>query len=153
MKRVIEAIGLLLLVAGLGWAKSSQDNWDNLKELRPGEKIEVVDSDMKTFNGTFVSVSDEAITLRAGKGEKSVLRAKVVRISVRDHSHRTRNVLLGSGLIGGVALIPSVIFLEINSNEGNGCGACVAAIAAGFGGGAALGTIPGNRTIYRVNHK
>ena len=153
MERVIETIGLLLLVAVFGSAKSSQDNWDNVKELRPGQKVEVVDSDMKTFNATFVSVSDEAISLRTGKGEMSVLRAKVVRISVRDNSHRTRNILMASGVVGGVALIPSVILLKINSNEGNGCGACVAAIAAGFGGGAALGTIPGNRTIYRVSHK
>ncbi len=153
MKRVIETIGFLLLVAGFGLAKSSQDNWDNLKELRPGQKIEVVDSNMKTFNGTFVSASDEAISLRSGKGEESVLRAHVVRVSVRDDSHRARNMLLASGVIGGIVLIPCAIVLVQQSNEGNSSAACAAAIAAGFGGGAALGAIPRNRTIYRVNAK
>ncbi len=153
MKKMVETIGLLLLVAGFGWAKSSQDNWDNLKELRAGQKIEVVDSNMKTLNGTFVSASDQAISLRTGKGEETVLRANVVRVSVRDNSHRSRNMLLASGVAGGIALIPSAVVLAQQSNEGKSCGACVAAIVAGFGGGAALGAIPTNRTIYRVNAK
>jgi hypothetical protein len=153
MKKMVETIGLLLLVAGFGWAKSSQDNWDNLKELRTGQKIEVVDTNMKTLNGAFVSASDQAISVRTGKGEESILRANVVRVSVRDNSHRSRNMLLASGVVGGIALIPSAILLTQQSNEGNSCGACVAAIVAGFGGGAALGAIPTNRTIYRVNTK
>jgi hypothetical protein len=150
VKRVIETLWLLLLVAGFGWAKSSQDNWDSLKELRPGQTIEVVGSKMKTLKGALVSVSDEALPLRVGKSEESVARADVVRVSVRDTSHRTRNMLLGAGIAGGVALVPAGLLLAQQSNEGNTCGGCVAAIAAGFGGGVALGAIPGNRTIYRV---
>jgi len=153
MKRVIETIGLLLLVAGFSIAKSSQDKWDNLKELSPGQKIQVVDSNMKTLNGTFVSASGEAISLRTGKGEESVLRSSVVRVSVRDNSHRARNMLMASGVIGGIVLIPCAIVLAQQSNEGNSSTACVGAIAAGFGGGAALGAIPTNRTIYRVKTK
>jgi len=150
MKRVIETLLLLLVVPGFSLAKSAQNNWDNLKELRPGQKIEVVDSSMKTLKGAFVSFTDEAISLQAGKREESVARAKVVRVSVRDNSHRTRNMLLGSGILGGIILIPAGILLGQQSNEGNSCGACVAAIVAGFGGGAALGAIPGSRTVYRA---
>jgi hypothetical protein len=150
MRRVIETLLLLLLVPGFGLAKSAQNNWDDLKELTPGEKIEVVDSKMKTLKGTFVSVSDEALSLQVGKSEESVLRANVVRVSVRDTSHRTRNMLLGSGIVGGIILTPAFILLVQQSNEGNSCGACVAAIVAGFGGGAAAGAIPGSRTVYRA---
>ena len=150
MKRLIGTLLLLAMVPGFGSAQSLQTNWDNLKQLRPGQKIEVVDSNMKALKGAFVSFSDEAIALRVGKSEESVLRANVVRVSVRDTSHRTRNMLLGSGVLGGIALIPGVIGLAARSNEGNGCGYCVAAIVAGFGGGAALGAFPGYRTIYRV---
>jgi hypothetical protein len=150
MRRVTETLLLLLLVPGLGLAQSSQNNWDNLKQLRPGQEIEVVDSSMKTLKGAFVSVSDEAITLQVGKSQASIARANVVRVSVRDNSHRTRNMLLGSGILGGIALAAAAVPLEISRNEGWSCGACVAAIAAGFGGGAALGAIPGNRTIYRI---
>jgi len=150
MKRVIETLLLLLLVPGFSLAQSSQNNWDNLKQLRPGQKIEVVDSSMKTLKGAFVSFSDEAISLQAGKGEESVERAKVVRVSVRDNSHRVRNMLLGSGILGGIAVAATAVPLMAGSNEGNSCPACAAATAAGFGGGAALGAIPGSRTVYRA---
>ena len=130
--------------------KRSQTNWDNLKELRAGQKIEVVDSSLKTLKGTFISVSDADISLRAGKSEESVSRANVVRVSVRDTSHRTRNMLLGAAIGGGIAIAATIVPLAANSNEGNGCGVCIAGIAAGFGAGTALGAIPGNRTVYRV---
>jgi len=49
----VVAVPLLLMVSGFGLAESSQNNWDNLKQLRPGQKIEVVDSSMKTLRGAF----------------------------------------------------------------------------------------------------
>ena len=150
MKRVTETLLLLLMVPGFGLAQSSQNNWDNLKQLRAGQKIEVVDSSMKSLRGPFVSVSEEAITLQLGKGQESIERAKVVRVSVRDNSHRTRNMLLGSGILGGMALGVAAVPLGAASNEGNSCPVCVAVIAAGFGGGAGLGAIPGIRTVYGI---
>jgi hypothetical protein len=150
MKRLIGIVVLLVSYPHLASGQASPDSWDNLKELRPGQKIQVVDSKMKTLNGPFVSVSDESITLQVGKSEQSVARAEVVRVSVRDTSHRTRNMLLGSGIAGGIAIAATVVPLAISANEGGSCGVCVAAIAAGFGGGAALGAIPGSRTIYRA---
>ncbi len=50
----------------------------------------------------------------------------------------------------GPPLSATVAPLIANSNEGNSCGVCVAGIAAGIGGGAAIGAIPGNRTVYRT---
>lgn len=154
MRRLAGIAVVLLSYSLVALGQAPRDSWDNLKGLRPGEKIEVVDSSMKVLKGQFVSVSDEAITLQVGKGEQSVTRANVVRVSVRDTTHRTRNMLLGSGIVGGIAVAAAVTPMAINSNEGGSCGVCVAAIAAGFGGGAALGAvIPGSRTVYRVNKK
>jgi hypothetical protein len=150
MRRIKPVLLCVVLVPVLGMAQSAQDSWDNLKQLRPGQKIEVVDTSMKSLRGPFVSVSEEAITLEVGKSQETIERAKVVRVSVRDTSHRTRNMLLGAGIGGGIALVPAVIGIGLTSNEGNSCGACVALIAAGFGGGAALGAFPGSRTLYRV---
>ncbi len=142
MKRVVETILLLLVVPGVSLAKSAQNNWDDLKQLRPGQKIEVLDLKMKTLKGTFISVTDEAISLQVGKREESVARAKVVRVSVRDNSHRARNMLLASGILGGIAVAATAVPLMAGGNEGNSCPACAAAIAAGFGGGAALAQLP-----------
>ncbi len=150
MKRITLALACLLLSPALTLAQSAKDSWDNLQQLKPGQKIEVVDKQMRTFKGEFVSFTDEAITLREKNGEQSVERAKVVRVSVRDTSHRTRNMLLGAAIGGGIAVAATVVPLIANSNEGNSCGVCVAGIAAGIGGGSAVGAIPGNHTVYRA---
>jgi len=151
MMRVIVTTFLLLLVPGFGLAQSPQHNWDNLKQLQPGQKIEVVDTSMKSLRGPFVSVSEEAITLRVGKSQESIERAKVVRVSVRDTSHRTRNMLLGAAIARGAALTVGLLANGPASNEGNGCAGCVAGLAAAAaGGGAGLGAIPGSRTVYRA---
>ncbi len=150
MKRATPALVLLFFPSAIVLAQSAKDSWDNLKQLQPGQKIEVVDMKMKTLKGEFVAFTDEAISLRQGGSDQSIGRADVVRVTVRDTSHRTRNMLLGSTIGGGIAIAATIVPLAANSNEGNSCGACVAAIAAGFGGGAALGAIPGNRTIYRT---
>ncbi len=39
-------------------------SWDNLQQVRVGQKIEVVDTNLKKLKGTFLSFSDEAISLR-----------------------------------------------------------------------------------------
>ena len=150
MRKAIFVLVFLPLVPAFALAQSAKDSWDNIKQLKPGQKIEVVDTSMKSLRGPFVSVSEEAITLQVGKNPQSIERAKVVRVSVRDTSHRTRNMLLGSGILGGIALGVAAIPLGAASNEGNSCPVCVAVIAAGFGGGAGLGAIPGSRTVYRI---
>jgi len=151
MKRVTEALLLLLMVPGFGSAQSSQNNWDNLKQLRPGQKIEVVDSSMKSLRGPFVSVSEEAITLQVGKSQESVERAKVVRVSVRDTSHRTRNMLIGAAVGVGAGLAITLPLEIQQSNEGNSLAGTMAGVTVGLAGaGLGLGAMPGNRTIYRI---
>jgi hypothetical protein len=150
MRRIAHILFLLLFVPVFSPAQSTQHDWENLKRLRPRQKIEVVETDMAEIHGVFVTVTDEAITLRVGRIEQSIERPKVLRVSVRDTSHRTRNMILGSGIAGGIALAAAAVPMMASSNEGNGCTPCVALIAAGFGGGAALGALPGSRTIYRI---
>ena len=150
MKWMVLTILSLLLIPVFTLAQPTQDSWDNLKRLEPGQKVEIVDAKMKTYSGKFASFTDEAIRIQEGKTEVTVQRADVVRVSVRDNSHRARNMLLGAAIGGGIAIAATIVPLVANSNEGNGCGVCAAGIAAGFGGGTALGMIPSHRTIYRA---
>ena len=113
MKRAMPGLLFLFLVPVFALAQQVRDSWDNLKQLRAGQKIEVVETSMETLHGSFVSVSEEALTLRVGKSQESIERAKVVRGSVRDTSHRTRNMLLGSGILGGIALAAAAVPLGI----------------------------------------
>jgi hypothetical protein len=145
---------VLLFVPLCGVAQSSQNDWGNLKELHPGQKIEVVDKSMKSFGGRFASVSEEAITVQAGKSQQTIERANVARASVRDTSHRKRNMLIGTAVGVGAGLAIAVPVELLCSNEGNcgaGGGAGAALAVGGLGAaGAGLGAIPGNRTVYRV---
>ena len=154
MKSVKHVLLFLFLIPALVMAQSAKESWDSLKQLRPGEKIEVVDKSMKSFGGHFVAVSEEAITLKVGKKQESVERAKVVRVSVRDTSHRTRNMLIGTAIGAGAGLAIAIPVGLLCSNEGN-CrdtgGAGAAVVVAGLGAaGAGLGAVPSNRTVYRA---
>jgi hypothetical protein len=154
MRRITHTLVLLLFVPVFSPAQSPRNNWENLKELRPGQRIEVIDKSMKSFGGHFVSVSEEAITLKVRKTQESIERAKVARVSVRDTSHRTRNILIGTAVGVGAGLAIAIPVELLCSNEGNcgaGGGAGAALAIGGLGAaGAGLGAIPGNRTLYRA---
>ena len=134
-------------------AKEPQASWDSLKQLQAGQKIEVVDIHLKALKGQFVAISDEAISLREGKGEQSVARADVVRVSTRDSSHRTRNMLIlaavgaGAGLGGGWAIDE---YARQVSGEGGSYLYTPVLAAAGAGLGAVAGLPTGWRTLYRA---
>ena len=82
---------------------------------------------MKSLKGEFVSFTDEAIVLREGKTEQSVARADVMRVSVRDTSHRTRNMLIGAAIGVGAGLALTIPLEIQQSNEGNSLAGAMAA--------------------------
>jgi hypothetical protein len=141
-----------LLPAGIAIAEVKDvGSWDGLKEIRAGDKIEVIDQNLKSYRGTFVSVSDEAISLRSKKDTFTVERANVLRVSVRDSGKRTRRMLLGAAIGAGAALAITVPIQVANSNEGNDIAGIMAGATAGAAGaGLAIGSTMGNRTVYRA---
>ena len=155
MRKVVLILVLLPLTPAFALAQSASDSWDNLKQLQPGQKVEVVDAKMKTLKGTFIAFSDDSISLRDGKTEQSVVRADVVRISVRDASHRTRNILLGIGIGAGAGIAVGFGIDEgVRHVSGEGGSYLYAPVlaAAGAGLGALAGGLPaGTRTIYRAH--
>ena len=156
MKKTAMLLLLCVVPLGLMARDSGLDSWDNLKQLRVGEKIEVVDMNLKSVVGALVNVSEEGISLRAQKAADlvTVERAKVYRVTSRESSKRLRNALIGAAIVGGLVAIPAGLKAGISSNEGNSCGACVAVIAAGAGAGAGLGAaVPGYPTIYRAKKR
>jgi hypothetical protein len=152
MKRL--TLVLLVSLPSLGSALAGgrdTESWDNLKQLRAGDKIEVIDQSLKSFRGTLVSVSDEAISLQSNKDMLTVERANVLRVSARDASKRTRNMLLGAAIGAGAALAITLPFELQQSNEGNSIAGVMAGVTAGAAGaGLALGATTGNRMVYRA---
>src|ERR1700757_1645467 len=72
MGRATLAFLLLLLIPAFALAQSARESWDNLKQLHTGQKIEVIDTSMKSHHGRFVSVSDDTLSLQEGKSEHAI---------------------------------------------------------------------------------
>ena len=102
----VVAVLLLLLVPGFGLAQSSQNNWDNLKQLSPGQQIRVVLNDVKSYEAKFQSVTDDAIVVRLATGDQTFPRQSVLRVSSKHRSHRGRNALIGVA----VGVVPVVAY-------------------------------------------
>jgi hypothetical protein len=133
-------------------AEPGISDWNNLQQLRVGQKIEVVDTNLKKLKGTFLSFSDEAISLRIGKDEVGVQRPKVFRVSAREHSKRLRNTFIGLGIgaaagavVGAAAVAGKPrqagerrLSMVIGTLIGSGVGTVVGAAFSGY------------QTIYRA---
>ena len=127
-----------------------EDNWDQLKRLGTGQRVEVIERNLKRIKGNWAGVSTDALSLRVAGTVLSIPRADVFRVSLLGKSKRPRNALIGlaagcaTGLVSGAALDRS--FSEDDEHLGKtiftpiGCGA-----------GAAIGAaLPGFETIYRA---
>ncbi|MBI2817265.1 MAG: hypothetical protein HYX72_10025, partial [Acidobacteria bacterium] len=100
------SVVLLASIAGAQGPQQSSQNqeqsWDNLRTLRAGEKIQVVDQKLKSQNGTFIAVSDDALTFRVGKDHVTIQQADVFRVSSRERGRsRGGNTLIGLAVGAG----------------------------------------------------
>ncbi len=151
----------LFLVSPL-WAAQPQaaaveTEWGNLQQLRVGQKIEVVDTNLKKHKGTFLSFSEEAISLRVKKEEVAVQREDVFRVSLREKSKRLRKVLIGLAIGTGAGVAAAEIFVRTDQPIARFRGeyrsiAYIVLVPVGLGVGAGIGAAfpPGYQTIYRA---
>jgi hypothetical protein len=142
MRRLILAVLALCLIPLAGWAQAPKDSWENLKQLRPGHKIKVVDMKFKSWSGKLVSISDEAVVVQDKRNQQSVTveRKNVLKVKDLERSKRGRNAAIGL-VIGGV----------LGATRGTEGQAYAAVLAGVFGGiGAGIGAlIPGHPTLYK----
>ncbi len=144
MKRVAETLLVLLLIPGFGRAQSSQNNWDNLKRLAPGDDIRIVLNDKKSYKAGFQSVTDEAVVVRLATGDQAFDRQSVLRVSTQGKSHRGRNATIGLAVGMGAGIIVGVASPELGQGK---CaqGSCVDAASPVLPGaaGAVVGAVTG----------
>ncbi len=137
-------------------AAAVETGWSNLQQLRVGQRIEVVDTNLKKLKGTFLSFSEEAISLRVKKQEVAVQREDVFRVSLREKSKRLRNVLIGLAIGAGAGVAAAEIFARTEQPIAPFRGeyraiAYVVLVPVGLGVGAGIGAgFPGYQTIYRA---
>jgi hypothetical protein len=148
----------LILVLFLGlpaalWAQKQQGSWSDLRGLKVGQGIEVIESSMKRHGGEFVSVSDEVLTLQEKGSDVSVKREDIVPVSTASGARRGEHVVIG--LVVGAA-VGAAIGAAAGSSTGFFGGSsrditALVGLAIGAPSGAALGaTIPAHVTIYRA---
>lgn len=151
---IVMLIFILVPMLGLPAALRAQtkNQWSDLKGLRLGQGIEVIESSMKNHGGTFVALSDDVITLREKDSDVSVKRENVVRVSTTSGARRGEHAVIGlvvGGVIGagiGAASFDKASYL----GKWRGVGALVG-VAIGAPSGAAVGAcVPAHATIYRA---
>ncbi|HXO35016.1 MAG TPA: hypothetical protein VN901_21990 [Candidatus Acidoferrales bacterium] len=97
----------LILVLFLGLpaallAQKQQSSWSDLRGLKVGQGIEVIESSMKHHGGEFVNVSDEVLILQEKGSDVSVKRENVVRVSTASGARRGEHAVIG--LVAGAAV-------------------------------------------------
>jgi hypothetical protein len=148
----------LILVFFLGLpaalcAQKQQGSWSDLRGLKVGQGIEVIESSMKRRGGQFVSVTDEVLTLQEKGSDVSVKREDVVRVSTASGARRGEHAVIGlvaGGLIGAGIGAASGSSTGFFGGSSRGLTALVG-LAIGAPSGAAVGaTVPAHATIYRA---
>jgi hypothetical protein len=134
-------------------AQTQQGSWSNLRRLKPGQGIEVIESNMKRHAGGFIAATDEVLTLKEKGSDFSLKRENVARVSTSSGPRRGEHALIGlvaGGLIGagiGAASGSSTGFLG-GSSRGI---AALVGVVIGAPTGAVVGAVlPAHTTVYRA---
>jgi hypothetical protein len=138
-------------------AQRNPANWENLRALHAGDKIQVREGNSTKVTGTLVSVSDAAISLQAGGASQSIQKQEVESVKLMKNRHRLRNTLILAGVGAGVgagigaaqhhSCAPQTFCLDFGGRT------LPAAIGGTIGllGGAVTGALlPSRDTIYTV---
>lgn len=113
MRKAIWVMVLLLWAPRFGLAQDSVGSWENLQDLRTGQKIEVVDSNLKKVKGRFRGFTQDGLLLQLKHKKQLDLQRDQV-LMVRVHSSWGARLLLG--LLAG-ALIGSRAWLEVDRDK------------------------------------
>ncbi|OFV94605.1 MAG: hypothetical protein A3F68_11110 [Acidobacteria bacterium RIFCSPLOWO2_12_FULL_54_10] len=160
MRRLLLSTLSVLMLASFAGAQTPEQSWDNLKTLREGEKIQVVDQKLKSQNGTFVSVSDEDITIQSDQDAVTIQRGDVFRVSSKERGRsRGQNALRGLMVGAGVGVgLGGAMYASggLDVSQGEALAAAFVAVPLWIGGiGAGIGAAmpAGHPTIYRAERR
>ena len=153
----------LFLICVLGvpcvsWTQTNLASWANLGALQVGHKIQIVDMNSKKHSGSFVNVSDTAISYQEAAGEQTIQKQDVRSVKLMENRHRLRNTLIwgavgaGAGAGIGAAVVRSCSSQSICIKPIGRGGLAGIGAAVGFAGGAVVGALlPSHKMIYSVN--
>jgi len=143
------SLSCVLFLSCTASSQSTQSASMTLHALKPGQKIQIVETNSKKVTGNFVAGSDVAISIRDTGGEKSIPIVEVRCVKLVGTHRRLRNTLIGLGIgAGGGAAIGAAIGPSNGFIVGKGFSAALVGTA-----GAVCGTVvgvllPTHETIY-----
>src|SRR5258708_22197879 len=155
MRSAVLVCFLILVPCSLR-AQDKKGDWKALYGLRSGEKVELVETNMKKHVGAFSTVTDETIQMREGSNDIGIPKENVARVTVLDKSHRFRNAFIfgaaGAGAGVGIGAATSRCSNSTDTFCGIGRGIAVGLGGVGVVAGGAWGGGPITRhpTIYRA---
>lgn len=133
-------------------AQTNPSNWDNLRTLAPGQKIQVVATTAKKSSGAFVNVSDSAIVFAQADGNRTLQKQDVRSVRLMKNGHRLRNTLIGAGIGAGAGAGVTAAAWESNGFlGGKGAGAAVGAVIGGVAGAIVGAVLPSHNTVYSAS--
>ena len=86
-------------------AQSGPASWQNLNSLHEGERIQVLEQNSRKVSGTFLNVSEAAISVQDQTGSQALQRQDIVRVRLMKNKHRLRNAFIGAGVGAGVGAV------------------------------------------------
>jgi hypothetical protein len=159
MRKLVVTL-MLLGTPILSCAHTPENSWAALNALHAGQRIQIIETNLKKHSGTFSTVTDEAIQLREAGSDVGIRKENVMRVTLLDKSHRLRTASLLGGLGAGAGAGIGAAASRCSSTTGSynfcGLGRSVAigiGTVLGLAGGAGVGAaIPSHATIYRIEH-
>ena len=105
--RKLALLGILLGMPVLSQAQTNRNSWEALNTLHAGQRIEVVETNLKKHKGEFSTLTDEAIQLREHGTDVGIKKQDVMRVTLLGESHRVRNAFIfgsvGAGAGAGIS--------------------------------------------------
>lgn len=143
----------LVLAAIIGAPSLAQgdQSWDNLRTLKPGERIGIVQSDLKRLEGRFAGFSDSGISIRIDQ-TATVAKSDVIRVYRRPRTRRGLRAVIGAaiGVAAGAVLTRTAGDRFRNEGQNVTAGVWIAG-AAGIGAGIGALSGGGYRTVYQLS--
>lgn len=125
-------------------------SWENLRVLHEGDRIEIVGESSGGSKGTFVELTEQAISIKVNEEIRKVSRFDVQRIKSRERSRRGRNAIIGALIGAGAGLVAGLVSGASYHESGETGLFLLITMPIGVGAGAAVGaSLPSYPTIYR----
>jgi hypothetical protein len=133
-------VAMLVSLSPMSFAQTS--DWAIIRQLTPGQKVQVETAAGKSYVGQVESITDEE--LRVGKNQL-ILKQDVKRVRLWSAGHHGRNTLIGLGVGAGTGVVFGVASCG-GKDAWFSRGECAAVSAPLFGGlGAAIGALMPSR--------